>query len=67
VAAWVPDMLCNFYIVKSHKFDDNSLTTEARVKIGTYLESLDHILLGIVRTIFIENDAEILPCTILGR
>jgi hypothetical protein len=36
----VPHMFCNFYLVKSHKFADNSATAEARVKISTYLESL---------------------------
>jgi hypothetical protein len=32
VAAWVPDMVCNFYFVKSHKIANNSATTEAREK-----------------------------------
>ncbi len=32
VAALVPDMLCNFYIVKNHKIADNSATTEPREK-----------------------------------
>jgi hypothetical protein len=32
VAAWVPDMFCNFYLVKSHKIANNSATTEAREK-----------------------------------
>jgi hypothetical protein len=27
VAAWVPDMFCNFYLVKSHKIANNSATT----------------------------------------
>ncbi len=30
VAAWFPDMLCNFYLVKNHKIDKNLTTTEAR-------------------------------------
>jgi hypothetical protein len=30
VAAWVPVMFCNFYLVKSHKIANNSATTEAR-------------------------------------
>jgi hypothetical protein len=39
VAAWVPDMFCNFYLVKIHKIANNSsVTTEAREKIGTDLE-----------------------------
>jgi hypothetical protein len=41
VAAWVPDMFCNFYFVKSHKIADNSATTEAREKISTDLESVE--------------------------
>jgi len=30
VAARVPDILCNFYLVKNHKIANNSATTEAR-------------------------------------
>jgi hypothetical protein len=40
VAALVPDMFCNFYILKNHKIAGNSATTEAREKISTYLEFL---------------------------
>jgi hypothetical protein len=40
VAAWVPNMFCNFYFAKSHKIDNNSVTTEAREIIGTDLEFL---------------------------
>jgi len=36
VAALVPDMFCNFYLVKNHKTVNNSATTEARAKICTY-------------------------------
>jgi len=32
----VPDMFCNFYLVKNHKIVNNSATTEAREKISTY-------------------------------
>ncbi len=32
VAALVPAMFCNFYIVKNNKIADNSATTEAREK-----------------------------------
>jgi hypothetical protein len=39
VAAWFPDLFCNFYLVKNHKHVYNSATTEAR-KISTDLESL---------------------------
>jgi hypothetical protein len=35
VAAWVPDMFCNSYVLKSHKIAYNSVTTEAREKLGT--------------------------------
>jgi hypothetical protein len=30
VAAWFPDMFCNFYFVKNHKVLKNSITSEAR-------------------------------------
>jgi hypothetical protein len=32
VAAWVPEMFCNFYFVKNHKIAYNSTTTKAREK-----------------------------------
>ncbi len=32
VAAWVPDMFCNFYLVKNHKIAKNSTTSKAREK-----------------------------------
>jgi hypothetical protein len=38
VAAWVPDMFCNFYLVKNYKIAKNSTTTKARAKIKTDLE-----------------------------
>jgi hypothetical protein len=42
VAAWIPDILCNFYFVKNHKFaNKKSTTTNAREKISTDLESLE--------------------------
>jgi hypothetical protein len=41
VAALVPDMFSNFYVVKNHKIANNSATTEATEKISTYLESLE--------------------------
>jgi len=31
-AALVPDMFCNFYLMKSHKIANNSATTKAREK-----------------------------------
>jgi hypothetical protein len=41
VAAMVPDMFYNFYLVKNQKIANNSSTTEAREKISTYLESVN--------------------------
>jgi hypothetical protein len=41
VAAWVPDMLSNFYLVKNNKTAYNSATTEARIKISTDLECFE--------------------------
>ncbi len=41
VAALVPDMFCNFYLLKNHKTVNNSATTEARAKICTYFEFLE--------------------------
>ncbi len=32
VAAWAPDVFCDFYSVKNHKIDDNPATAEARSK-----------------------------------
>ncbi len=33
VAAQIPDILCNFYLVKNHKIANYSAITEAREKI----------------------------------
>ncbi len=41
VAAWVSDMLYNFYFVKNHKIADDSRTTKAREKNSTDLESIE--------------------------
>jgi hypothetical protein len=41
VAAWFPDMFCNFYLVKNHKVPKNLTATKAREKISSYLESLE--------------------------
>jgi hypothetical protein len=41
VAAWFPDMFCNFYFVKNHEIAKNSTTTEAIEKISSDLESLE--------------------------
>jgi len=30
VAAWVPDMFCNFNLMKNHKIANNSTTSKAR-------------------------------------
>jgi hypothetical protein len=37
VAAWVPDIFCNFYLAKNYEIAKNSMTT--REKISTDLES----------------------------
>jgi hypothetical protein len=39
VAAWFPDMFCNFYLVKNHKTAKKSAITKAKEKISTDLES----------------------------
>jgi len=41
VAAWFPDMLCNFYFMKNYKIDKNSTATEAGEKMSSDLESLE--------------------------
>jgi len=41
VAALVPDMFWNFYLVKNNKIANNSAITQAREEISTYLESLE--------------------------
>jgi hypothetical protein len=40
VAALVPAMFCNFYLVKNHEIADNSAATEGREKISSDLESV---------------------------
>jgi hypothetical protein len=72
VAVWFPDKFCNFYLVKNHKILKNSITTKARRKINTDLESLEfyknfdvflakfknnQILLNKIRQIYIDNQA----------
>jgi hypothetical protein len=39
VAAWFPDVFCNFYLEKSHEIAKISTTTKAREKISAGLES----------------------------
>jgi hypothetical protein len=41
VAAWFPEMLCNFNLAKRQKIANNSSTTETRVKTSVNLESLE--------------------------
>jgi len=41
VAAWFPDMFCNFYVVKNHKIAKVSTATKAREKISVGWESLE--------------------------
>jgi len=37
----VPDMFCNFYLLKNQKIANNSGTTRTTEKISAYLESLE--------------------------
>jgi hypothetical protein len=41
VVAWVPDVFCNFYLVKNCRIENNSTTTNAREQIITDWESLE--------------------------
>ncbi len=41
MAAWFPDMFCNFHLEKNHKIAKNSTTIKAREKISTDLEFLE--------------------------
>ncbi len=41
MAAWVPDVFYNFYLVKNYKKEKNSTTAKASEKISTDLESLE--------------------------
>jgi hypothetical protein len=43
VAAWVPDIICSFNLMKNHKIANNSAITYAREKINTYLESSEFL------------------------
>ncbi len=43
MAAWFPDMFCNFYLVKNGKIAKNSTITKAREKISSDLESLEFL------------------------
>ncbi len=52
VAAWVPDMFHNFYLVKSHKIANYSVTTEAREKISIDLESVEFYIFYVCLTKF---------------
>jgi hypothetical protein len=36
MAAWFPDLFCNFYLVKNHKIAINSTTTKAGEKINKH-------------------------------
>ncbi len=49
VAAWLSDMLCNFYLVKNHKTANHFATAEAREKISTFLESLEYFDIGVTK------------------
>jgi len=49
VAAQVPDIFRNFYLLKNNKFVYNSATTEAKEKIITDLESLEFLFFIFVK------------------
>jgi len=40
VAAWLPDMICNFYLAKKCKHANSSTTPEAIEKLSTDFESV---------------------------
>jgi hypothetical protein len=41
LTAWVPDMFCNFYLVKNPEIANSSKTTKGKEKIGADLELLE--------------------------
>jgi hypothetical protein len=41
VSEWVPDMICNLYLVKNHNIAHSLTNTEAKEKISADLESLE--------------------------
>jgi hypothetical protein len=63
VAAWLPDMFCNFYVVKNYKIAKHSTTTKGREKISADLESLEFFDIGFTK--FKNN--QILPNNISHR
>jgi hypothetical protein len=48
-AAWVPNMLCDFYFAKNHEIANNSTTTKAREKISTDLEYKKFFDIGLAK------------------
>jgi hypothetical protein len=58
VAAWVPVIFCNFYLLKNHKFA-NKTTTKARGK-STNLESLEIYLKNVIACLTKFNNNQIL-------
>jgi hypothetical protein len=60
VAAWFPDMFCNFYLVKNYKISKNSTTTKARKKYCTDLESLEFLKLFDVSLTKFKNNKTLL-------
>jgi hypothetical protein len=49
VAALVPNMFCNLYLVKNYKIAKNSKTTKAIEKISADLESLEFFGVGLTK------------------
>jgi len=60
MAAWLPDMFCNFYLVKNHKIAKNVTTTKAREKIITDLESLKILEIFDVRLTTFKNNQNLI-------
>jgi hypothetical protein len=55
VAAWLPDVFCNFYLMKNHKIVKNSTTTKAKEKISTVSESLEFKFFDVCLTRYKNN------------
>ncbi len=64
MAALVPDMFCNFYIVKNHIIAHNTTNTDAREKINLDLEYLEFFDAGL--TIFIKYYFNIISQQFIG-
>ncbi len=61
VVAWVPDVFCNFYLVKNCIIANNSTTTNAREPMSTNMESLE--LFDVCLTKFKNNQILLIKLT----